>query len=237
MTMLGGRFSAIGLSGAVHAAILLAPLRHGAVSGAMPKDPTVDVAVEPEQAPPEPLAPFENHTEALPTHTHAYPAPARHAWTPHDSLLVHPHEEMEPKVDTTSGEALHFAMVVSSGDPNATDVAMNAAAAGPSTANRDDDGLVTVPDMAVDTRAQLVRGATPNYPSAARAEGVEATVRLELVVSAGGSVEEARVVRSAGHGLDEAAMEAAHQFRFSPAIKRGQAVRVRMSWSVEFRLD
>jgi TonB family protein len=66
---------------------------------------------------------------------------------------------------------------------------------------------------------------------------VEAEVKLELVVSTTGAVESVRVVRRAGHGLDDAAVVAARQFRFSPAAKQGHAVRVRMSWSVEFRLD
>jgi TonB family protein len=100
-----------------------------------------------------------------------------------------------------------------------------------------DDESATLAEESVDTPARLEHGATPNYPSEARAEGVEAEVKLELVVSAAGAVENVRVVRRAGHGLDDAAVLAARQFRFSPAVKQGHAVRVRMSWSVEFRLD
>jgi protein TonB len=62
-------------------------------------------------------------------------------------------------------------------------------------------------------------------------------VQLELVVGLSGAVESARVVRGIGHGLDESALRAARQFRFAPATKSGQTVRVRMGWSVQFRLQ
>ncbi len=92
-----------------------------------------------------------------------------------------------------------------------------------------------LPLTSVDGRARLLRGAAPTYPAQARADGVEGTVGLELVVDASGSLESARVVRGAGHGLDEAALAAAKQFRFTPATKDGRAVRVRMGWSIDFR--
>jgi protein TonB len=81
-----------------------------------------------------------------------------------------------------------------------------------------------------------VRGAAPTYPDAARAEGIEGDVLLELIVGTSGEVETARVLRGVGHGLDEAAVRAMRQFRFAPATLGGHAVRVRMSWSMQFRL-
>jgi len=89
----------------------------------------------------------------------------------------------------------------------------------------------------VDGRARLVRGVAPAYPASARADGVEGDVRLELVVGLAGSVESARVTRGVGHGLDEAALRAVNQFRFAPATQGGHAVRVRMGWSMQFRLQ
>jgi protein TonB len=96
-------------------------------------------------------------------------------------------------------------------------------------------GDAPLPVTSVDGRARLLHGVAPAYPAQARADGVEGTVRLELVVDASGSLESARVVRSAGHGLDEAALAAAKQFHFTPATKGGRAVRVRMGWSIDFR--
>jgi TonB family protein len=91
-------------------------------------------------------------------------------------------------------------------------------------------------ERAVDSPARLSHGEPPAYPAAARADGVEGDVPMELVVSRLGEVESARVSRPVGHGLDEAAIAAARRFRFAPAVKEGQPVRVRVSWTVQFRL-
>jgi protein TonB len=98
---------------------------------------------------------------------------------------------------------------------------------------RDDDAPVS--EARVDGGAHLAHGVPPKYPVEARANGIEGSVGLDLVVAASGSVESARVVRAVGHGLDEAALTAVRQFRFTPATKGGRPVRVRMAWSVDFR--
>jgi protein TonB len=79
-------------------------------------------------------------------------------------------------------------------------------------------------------------GPEPTYPVAARAEGIEGDVQVELVVNAQGAVETARVVRGAGFGFDEAVLSAVRAWRFDPALKDGRAVRVRIRRSVQFRL-
>jgi len=43
-------------------------------------------------------------------------------------------------------------------------------------------------------------------------------------------------VHRAGYGLDEAALTAIRAYRFSPAVRAGRAVPVRMRWVVQFRL-
>jgi periplasmic protein TonB len=192
--------------------------------------------VESEPAPlPESLTPAENRATTCPTPSHDS--------APREPSSVHivAREVNPPKADTSTVLAAdeaatpRFTMVVSSGTSGAggTLSASAPSAGGP----WNGDGSAALPEETVDAPARLERGATPNYPSEARADGVEAEVKLELVVSATGSVENVRVVRRAGHGLDDAAVVAARQFRFSPAVKQGHAVRVRMSWSVEFRLD
>src|SRR5581483_11076702 len=61
-------------------------------------------------------------------------------------------------------------------------------------------------EQSVSTPAHLLQGVTPAYPAAARAQGIEADVPMELVVSRAGAVESARVVHHAGFGFDEAAI-------------------------------
>lgn len=103
-------------------------------------------------------------------------------------------------------------------------------------ANSPNAGDPVFAERAVDIPARLSHGEPPAYPAAARADGLEGDVLLELVVSRLGEVESARVPRPVGHGLDEAAVAAARRFRFAPAVKEGQPVRVRVSWTMQFRL-
>lgn len=98
-------------------------------------------------------------------------------------------------------------------------------------------GDETFSELSVSTPARLVRGGPPSYPEHARADGVEGSVGLEIIVSTGGAVESVRVQRSVGHGLDEAAIAAVRGYRFSPAMKDSRPVRVRMRWNVQFHLD
>ena len=51
---------------------------------------------------------------------------------------------------------------------------------------------------------------------------VEGEVLLEITFTASGELRIQRVVKSLGHGLDEAAQRAAEQIRFKPAKRDGQ---------------
>jgi TonB family protein len=62
----------------------------------------------------------------------------------------------------------------------------------------------------------------PIYTEEARKLHVEGEVLLEVMFGAAGEIRIQRVVRSLGHGLDEAARRAAQQVRFSPARRNGQ---------------
>jgi TonB family protein len=47
-------------------------------------------------------------------------------------------------------------------------------------------------------------------------------VLLEAVFEASGNIRVLKIVRGLGHGLDDAAVQAAQQIRFKPALKDGQ---------------
>ena len=64
----------------------------------------------------------------------------------------------------------------------------------------------------------------PVYTDEARKLGIEGEVLVEVVFRASGQVRTVRVVKALGHGLDEAALQAAEQIRFKPALQQGQAV-------------
>jgi TonB family protein len=76
----------------------------------------------------------------------------------------------------------------------------------------------------------------PEYSEEARKAKYQGTVILWVVVGANGRVQDVRVQRSLGMGLDERAIESVKQWKFEPARKDGQAVPVQINVEVNFRL-
>ena len=70
--------------------------------------------------------------------------------------------------------------------------------------------------------AEILSKPTPIYTEEARAKRIEGEVLLEAVFEASGKIRVLRIVRGLGHGLDDAAVHAAEQIRFKPALKDGQ---------------
>jgi TonB family protein len=70
--------------------------------------------------------------------------------------------------------------------------------------------------------AEILSKPTPIYTDEARAKRIEGEVLLEVVFEANGKLRVVRIVRGLGHGLDDAAVHAAEQIRFKPALKDGQ---------------
>jgi protein TonB len=75
------------------------------------------------------------------------------------------------------------------------------------------------------------------YPEAARREGQEANVRVELLVDETGAVREVRIVEGGGAGFEAAARQLARMLSFSPGTRAGRPVAVRYAWTFKFRLD
>ena len=62
---------------------------------------------------------------------------------------------------------------------------------------------------------------TPAYSAEARDARIEGTVALDVEFSASGTVHVIRVIEGLGYGLDDLAVSAAEQMRFSPAVRNG----------------
>jgi protein TonB len=78
--------------------------------------------------------------------------------------------------------------------------------------------------------------ARPVYPEVARTARIEGTVILEAVLDTGGRVTQLRVLRSVPM-LDQAALDAVRQWRYSPTIYYGHPVSVLMTITVRFTLQ
>jgi TonB family protein len=71
---------------------------------------------------------------------------------------------------------------------------------------------------------RIVRTVSPILP-----RGLRGRVVLDVVLQEDGIPRVVRVLRSAGAQLDEAAVQAVEQWRFRPASRGGQVVKVRMT--------
>lgn len=76
----------------------------------------------------------------------------------------------------------------------------------------------------------------PQYDEQARAAHLAGTVLLSVVVTPDGVAQDIQVNMPLGLGLDEQAISAVRQWRFSPGKADGQAVPVRANIEVNFRL-
>jgi protein TonB len=65
---------------------------------------------------------------------------------------------------------------------------------------------------------------------------VQGVVKISAVLAANGTVQEVRVVRSLGHGLDEAAIQAVRNTKFDPATRGGVRIPVTVTFNVTFTL-
>jgi TonB family protein len=75
------------------------------------------------------------------------------------------------------------------------------------------------------------------YPPEAKAAGIEATVGLIIEIDETGKVIRAQVSRPAGHGFDQAALEAAEQMIFLPAQTAEGPIAVAIEFDYNFVLE
>ena len=83
---------------------------------------------------------------------------------------------------------------------------------------------------------RLLREVKADYSDEARRANIEGEVVLEIVVRRDGSVGDVKLLRGLRGGLNERAIEAVRQWRFSPGRMKGTPVDVAVEVGVEFRL-
>jgi protein TonB len=76
----------------------------------------------------------------------------------------------------------------------------------------------------------------PAGTEAARAAGIEGKVRVQLTVDETGRVVDVKLLQGLGYGLDEAALAAARQAEFEPAVRCGKPTRATFNISMRFTL-
>ena len=84
---------------------------------------------------------------------------------------------------------------------------------------------------------ELIHFVEAAYPEAAKAQRAEGTVKLLIDIDEKGAVTNVVVPEPLGNGFDEAAVEAARQFQFSPAEDTTGPVPVQIEFAYGFVLD
>lgn len=94
-----------------------------------------------------------------------------------------------------------------------------------------------VPYYKVEVKPQPIVQAKPRYPDLPRRAGIEGQTVVKALVDIDGSIISVQVLKSSGNQmLDEAALAAALNWKFSPAKQRDKFVRVYVSIPINFRL-
>jgi TonB family protein len=87
------------------------------------------------------------------------------------------------------------------------------------------------------TQPKVVYKVEPKYTEEAKSAKISGSVLLSLVVDQNGIAQDIQVARSLDEGLDQNAIEAVHQWRFSPATEDGKPVSFPAKIEVNFRLQ
>lgn len=85
---------------------------------------------------------------------------------------------------------------------------------------------------------RIVHEVKPDYTRAAMEAKIQGSVWMSVVIGASGDVTHAEISRSldAEYGLDAKALEAAYQWKFTPGMKDGKPVNVRVTIEMTFTL-
>jgi TonB family protein len=88
----------------------------------------------------------------------------------------------------------------------------------------------------VQKAARLIESPGAKYPDSALKAKAKGEVRLRLVLAGDGTVKYIFPMKYLKHGLTEAAIEAARQIKFEPAIRNGQPASQFLTLSYEFKI-
>jgi protein TonB len=86
------------------------------------------------------------------------------------------------------------------------------------------------------TAPAIIREVKPDYTEEGRRRNLEGDVVVEIVVRSDGTVGNVKLLQGLGAGLDQRAVDAVRQWRFSPARRLGVPVDVIVEVAMEFKL-
>jgi TonB family protein len=87
-----------------------------------------------------------------------------------------------------------------------------------------------------DNAPTILEKPRPEYTAEGRSLKIEGDVVVDMVFRGNGTIQINHVISGLGHGLDEAAVRAAQQIKFKPALRQGEPVDFPARVRIEFRL-
>jgi len=219
----GRRLSAIPVSVTVHAAVLLAvvviPLL---ASDVLPAVRVGDVIFETVMLPRVPSVP----PPAAPRQVSVVPPDADLAPVVQPSRITEPliRQDVAPDIDAPDAGGVIMGEIPASFDFGVVSEAPPAPRA-----------VVPVPAHTLLRPPVRLHDAPPVYPELARAAQVQGTVIIQAVINTSGDVTDAKVLRSIPL-LDQSALDAVRQWKYSPTLLNGVPVPVVMTVTVTFTL-
>ena len=100
---------------------------------------------------------------------------------------------------------------------------------------KDKESDETVFDLTADiSPPRLLKQVNPEYPPDWKGVRVEGSVDIGVVVTSQGTPKDAKVIKSLSKDLDQFAVDAVKQWRFSAARKGGKPVSVRILIEIEY---
>jgi TonB family protein len=171
----------------------------------------------------------------------AAPQAAARANGTHGGVRVGGFESASP---ATAGNGAHSRVVATSAGFDAAPAAVaRSAPAGQVRKTGFDEALVRVEPVPQPARhavarrpVEIIAKPKPEYTEEGRRNRIEGVVLLEVVFTVSGEVRVLRVVRGLGYGLDEAAIAAARQIRYKPAMEERRPVDERAVLHVVFQM-
>jgi protein TonB len=90
---------------------------------------------------------------------------------------------------------------------------------------------------AFDVRPMPIKTPPPEYPNKLKQHGVTGLVALRVDIDESGAVTDCAVSKSSNADFNEAAIQAVKNWRFIPAQKDGNPIKVRLVIPIHFRLE
>jgi protein TonB len=83
---------------------------------------------------------------------------------------------------------------------------------------------------------KLIHVVEPSFNAKSEEAFVSGAIKLQIIVTKAGVVRDAKVVSGANERQNKSAVDAVLQWRFKPAVRKGEAVSVRATVEVTFHL-